>query len=148
VETCYKREAYVAKTIMEFIYEAMEVIGEGFSAFIGGFASLFLISLIIWMVLLFVLLFRELFTPGDIDFKVYFTKVWKMLKLSFEVVAYGAVILAPILIYNSEDKLTYSMVWVASILLTFLFLYLRKQNKNPDGKGRSIRFNRFNRFKK
>lgn len=134
---------------MEFFYEAIETIGEGFKAFIGGFARLFLTSLIIWMISLVVILFRELFTPGDLDFKEYFKKVWKMFKLSFEIVAYGAVVIAPILIYSSEETLIYSMVWVASILLSFLYLYLRKQSKQTQTtgrkeRGRSVRFNRFN----
>lgn len=128
---------------MEFIYETMDVIGEGFSAFIGGFAWLFLISLSIWMVSLLVILFREFFAPGDLDFRDYFQKVWKALKLSFEWVAYGAVFITPIILYKSEETLKYSMIWIASILLSSLFLYLRKQHRSNAPKERKMRFNRF-----
>ena len=89
---------------MEFIFEVIDWIGEAFKAFIGGFARLFLTSLLLWMISLVFLLFRELFTPGDLDFKDYFLKVWKFFKLSFEVVAYGALIVAPILIYTSQRR--------------------------------------------
>lgn len=125
---------------MEFIFEVIDWIGEAFKAFIGGFARLFLTSLLIWMISLVFLLFRELFTPGDLNFKEYFLKVWKFFKLSFEVVAYGALVVAPILIYLSEETLIYSMVWVASFILSFVFLYIRKQSK---GIKNPLRFNRF-----
>lgn len=128
---------------MEFIFEAIDWIGEAFKAFIGGFARLFLTSLLIWMISLVFLLFRELFTPGDLDFKEYFLKVWKFFKLSFEVVAYGALIVAPILIYTSKETLVYSMVWVASFLLSFLFLYIRKQTNGFKRRGSQVRYNRF-----
>lgn len=126
---------------MEFIYETIDVISEGIRAFIGGFARIFLISLLIWMILLVILLFRELFTPGDLDFKEYFKKVWKMLKLAFEGVAYAAVFVAPILIYRSEeDKLTNSMVWVASILLSITFLFLRRRSKSQKKKEDAVQY--------
>lgn len=70
-----------------------------------------------------------------------------MLKLSFEWVAYAhALIIAPILIYTSEeDKLTNYMVWIASILLSILFLYLRWRYKGNKKKEDAFQFNR--RFK-
>lgn len=128
---------------MEFIFEAIDWIGEAFKAFIGGFARLFLTSLVLWMISLVFLLFRELFTPGDLDFKEYFSNVWKFFKLSFEGVAYGALVVAPVLIYLTEETMIYSMVWIASFLLSFVFLYIRKQSRGSKRKEPPFRFNRY-----
>lgn len=128
---------------MEFIFEVIDWIGEAFKAFIGGFARLFLASLLLWMVSLVFLLFRELFRPGDLNFKEYFKDVWKFFKLSFEVVAYGALVIAPILIFRSDDTMTYGMVWVASMILSFVFLYIRKQARGAKRKENSFRYHRF-----
>lgn len=100
----------------------------GFTAFKSGFSYLFLTSLSIWMISLIVILLIELFRPGDLDFRAYFAKIWKLLVYSFEYVAYAGIIIAPILIYNSEDeKLTYSMTMAAAIIVSSGFLYLRTQ---------------------
>lgn|GEM_PF-3200212 len=128
---------------MEFIFEIIDWIGEVFKAFIGGFARLFLTALLIWMVSLVYLLFRELSSPGDLNFKEYFKDVWKFFKLSFEVVSYGGLIVAPILLFRSDETLTYSMVWVAAMILSFVFLYIRKQSRSSRKKDNSFRMNRF-----
>ncbi|SHE78600.1 hypothetical protein SAMN05444392_103140 [Seinonella peptonophila] len=77
------------------------------------------------MVSLIVILFMELFQPGDINFRQYFTKVWRILVYSFEGVAYAGVVILPFIIYNADEKLDSSMKLVAAILLAIGFLYLR-----------------------
>lgn len=107
----------------------MEAIQEGFSAFISGFARLFFASLIVWMGGLIVLLFREMFSSGEFALRDYLNKVWKMFRLSFEIVAYGAVIVGPILVFRAEEdlKLNYIMMTVAAVILSVIYLYIRKQ---------------------
>ncbi|MBA4492973.1 hypothetical protein ACFO25_08210 [Paenactinomyces guangxiensis] len=106
----------------------MEAIQEGFSAFIGGFARIFFISLILWMIGLLVLLFREMFSPGEFVIREYFKKVWKMLLFSFEIAAYGAVVVGPILMFTTEDQfLVYIMVTIDAVILSAIYLYVRKQ---------------------
>ncbi|MFC7441365.1 hypothetical protein [Laceyella putida] len=107
----------------------MEGLQEGFSAFISGFARIFLVSIIIWMVGLVVILFREMFQAGEFHLRDYLHKVWKMLLTSFEFTAYGAVIVGPIMMMRAEEegRLTYSMLTVAAVILSVIYLYIRKQ---------------------
>jgi hypothetical protein len=106
----------------------MELIKTGFEAFKTGFSYLFLTSFVIWMISLIVLLFMELFRPDDLNIREYFAKVWRMLVYSFEYVAYAGVVIAPFMIYYTEDKeLEYSMLLAAAIILSFCFLYLHTQ---------------------
>jgi hypothetical protein len=105
----------------------VEAFQEGFSAFVMGFARIFLISLIIWMVGLVVLLFREMFSGGELVLREYLYKVWKLLLTSFEWVSYLAVLAGPVLILTTGQKLEYGMVTVAALILSAVWLTIRKQ---------------------
>ncbi|SFJ00692.1 hypothetical protein [Thermoflavimicrobium dichotomicum] len=105
----------------------MEAIKEGLSAFILGFFRLFIVSLAIWMAGLLFLLFRELFSARVFQFQEYLRKLWKLFLFAFEGVAYGAVVITPLLIYLAEKKLNYIMVWVAAIILSVIYIYIRRQ---------------------
>jgi hypothetical protein len=105
----------------------VEGLQEGFSAFIMGFFRIFVVSVIIWMIGLIVLLFREMFSAHDFNIREYLYKVWKMLLASFEWTAYVAVVVAPIIMIVSKNYLTYGMVTLAAIILSVIYLYIRKQ---------------------
>lgn len=107
----------------------MEGLQEGFSAFISGFARIFFVSIVIWMIGLVVILFKEMFRAGDFHLRDYLHRVWKILLASFEFTAYGAVVVGPILMMRAEEegRLTYSMLTVAAVILSIIYLYIRKQ---------------------
>jgi hypothetical protein len=105
----------------------VESIQEGFSAFVMGFARLFLISLFIWMFGLVVLLFREMFSGRELVLRQYLQKVWRLLLTSFEWVSYAGVIGGPVLLLFSEEKLTYVMLTVAAVIMSGVWLAIRKQ---------------------
>jgi len=96
------------------------------SALFGGFVRIFLVSLILWMLGLLVLLFREIFNAGQFDIRDYFYKVWRLSLLIFEVVGYGAVIVGPIMMFRTEEYLTYGMMTLDAVLLSLVYLYLRR----------------------
>lgn len=103
----------------------MDWIETGFDAFKSGFSYLFLTSFVIWMISLVVLLFIELFRPDELNFREYFGKVWRILVYSFEYVAYAGVVISPFMIYYTDkNKLDYSMLLAAAIIISFCFLYL------------------------
>ncbi|MCS1350241.1 hypothetical protein [Mechercharimyces sp. CAU 1602] len=106
----------------------MEVIQEFFSKMISGFAWLGLFVFGIWMVSLFVLLFRELFTPGELYFKEYIVKVWKKLIFSFEVTGYGGVVIAPILMFTTGEVYLNIMIFFAAIVFSAISITVRKKN--------------------
>jgi hypothetical protein len=107
----------------------VEALQEGFSAFISGFARVFLVSIVIWMIGLVVILFKEMFHSRELNLRDYLQKVWKMLLASFEFTAYGAVVVGPILFLRAEEeeRLTYGMLTVAAVILSIIYLYIRKQ---------------------
>lgn len=95
------------------------------SAFFGGFARIFLFSLIFWMIGLIILLFREMFNTRRFDIREYLYTVWRMTLLIFEIVGYGAVIVGIVMLFISEDKLTYGMITFDALLLSAIYLYIR-----------------------
>ncbi|RAL25739.1 hypothetical protein [Thermoflavimicrobium daqui] len=107
----------------------MEALKEGFSAFILGFFRLIMVSLGIWMAGLLLLLFRELFSARQFQFQDYLKKLWKLLIFAFEGVAYGGIIIAPIILFfiDSGKKLDYIMVWIDAVILSAIYFYVRKQ---------------------
>lgn len=107
----------------------MEWLHEFFQALIAGFGRIILIAMILWMISLIVLLFRELFRPGDIQFRSYLYRVWKWLLWSFEIASYGGVIVAPVLMYRSEEYLKYGMVLFAAIVFSAVLIHLRRNTK-------------------
>lgn len=100
---------------------------EVFTNFIGGFARIFFVSFIVWMIGLVVLLFRELFNQNDFSFKDYLYKVWKLFILSFEFCGYGGIIVGAILLIITEDYLVYSMVTIAATILSIIYFTIRRR---------------------
>lgn len=100
---------------------------EFFRELIGGFARVIVAALIVWMIFLIVLLFKELFSPGKLDFKEYLYRVWRMLLFSFEITAYGGLIVGPILMFKTERYLTYSLVFVVALLFSALAITIRRK---------------------
>lgn len=98
---------------------------EFISAFFGGFARIFLFSLVFWMIGLIILLFREMFNTSRFDIRKYLYTLWRMTLLVFEIVGYGAVVVGIVMLFSSEEKLTYGMVTFDALLLSALYLYLR-----------------------
>lgn len=115
----------------------MESFQEGFTSFITGFSIILLIAVVIWMIGLVVLLFRELFSPTRLDLRDYLYKVLRMLIVSVECTIYGTVVIAPIMMYVTEEYLRYGMITVAAVILTVISLYIRRQT---GGWGRSGMF--------
>jgi hypothetical protein len=107
----------------------MEWLHEFFQALIAGFGRIILTAMILWMISLIVLLFWELFSPGDIQFRSYLYRVWKWLLWSFEIASYGGVIVAPILMYRTKEYLNYGMVLFAAIVFSAVLIYLRRNTK-------------------
>ncbi|PTX58257.1 hypothetical protein C8P63_1174 [Melghirimyces profundicolus] len=100
-----------------------------FSDLVGGFARLVVGGFLIWMVFIMLLFFRELFTPGDINVRDYLYRAWKRFLFSFELAAYGGVIVAPIMMQDSEDGVAqYTVMMILAILASALFLYIRYQS--------------------
>ncbi|SMO62813.1 hypothetical protein [Melghirimyces algeriensis] len=99
-----------------------------FDDVIGGFARLVVSGFVIWMALVLLLFFKELFTPGDINVRDYLFRAWKRFLLSFEVTAYGGVFVAPYMMKNSEQTAQYTAMLIFAILFSALFLYLRFQS--------------------
>jgi hypothetical protein len=97
-----------------------------FKELVAAFALLVVAGFIVWMAFVLIVFFRELFKPGDIQIRTYLYRVWRLLLLSFELVAYGGVIVAPFLLKSTEDQhLRYSLMLVEAILFSALFLYIR-----------------------
>lgn len=118
----------------------MEWLQDFFTAFIGGFARIFITSFILWMVGLIVLLFRELFSSDEFSFQKYLRKIWKVLLFSFELSAYGGIVVGLILAFTSEQILTYSLVTVDAIILSLIYFNLRRRISNKGvGKGSTER---------
>lgn len=98
-----------------------------FGELVGGFARVIVAALIIWMICLLVLLFKELFSPGKLDFKAYLYKVWRSLLFSFEITAYGGLLVGPYMMFKTEKYLTYAMVFVVALLFSALAITIRRQ---------------------
>lgn len=107
----------------------MDWLHQFFQALIAGFGWIILIAMILWMISLIVLLFRELFQPGDIHFRSYLYRVWKWLLWCFEIASYGGVIVAPILMYRTGEYLNYGMVMFAAIVFSAGLIYLRRNTR-------------------
>jgi hypothetical protein len=105
----------------------VETIQEGISQFVSGFASLFVLSLGIWMFGLIVLLFREMFRSNELVLREYLQKVWKLLLLSFEIVAYGGVVVELFLILYSKDKVSHVFTLLDALILSVVYLSIRRQ---------------------
>ncbi|MDA8352905.1 MAG: hypothetical protein M0Z65_06880 [Firmicutes bacterium] len=100
-----------------------------FSNLVGGFARLVVGGFLIWMVFILFLFFKELFTPGDIQIRDYLYRAWKRFLFSFELSAYGGMIVAPIMMQKSEEEVAqYTVMMVLAILASALFLYIRYQS--------------------
>jgi hypothetical protein len=98
-----------------------------FSAFLGGFARIFIASFILWMIGVVGLLFRELFNNEEFQFRVYLQKLWKVLWVSFQIAGYGSVVVGIIFLFQTDEYLTYSLVTIDGILLSVLYFSLRKR---------------------
>ncbi|WP_044642253.1 hypothetical protein [Risungbinella massiliensis] len=107
----------------------MDWLSEAFSAFLRGFAMIFLTSLVLWMAGLLFLLFRELFSSINFVLKAYLQRVWRMLILCFEYTPYGFVLVGPILLFITKEYLVYSFLTIDAVILTILFFMLRKRLK-------------------
>lgn len=106
----------------------MESIKEGFSAFFLGFVTLFLASLGIWMLGLIVMLFRELFSARVFVIQDYLRRLWKLFVFSFEGIAYLSIVVAPLLLFVVDSyTLNIVMTWIAGIILSILYVYIRRQ---------------------
>ncbi|MBA4601346.1 hypothetical protein [Thermoactinomyces mirandus] len=116
----------------------MESFQEGFSSFITGFSIVFLVAVVVWMVGLVVLLFRELFSPVRFELRTYIHKVFRMLLSSLEWTFYGFVIVGPILMFMTKNYMTYGMITIAAVILSAISLYIRSQTGGFGGK--SFRF--------
>ncbi len=108
----------------------MEWFQDFFSALIGGFARIFIASFILWMVGLIVLLFRELFNSDEFSFQKYLRKIWKVLLFSFELSAYGGIVVGLFLAITSEQVLTYSLVTADAVILSLIYFNFRRRNGN------------------
>lgn len=103
--------------------------GDFFTELVAAFATLVVVGFLIWMAFVVILFFKELFTPGDIQVRAYLYRVWKMFLFSFEITAYGGVVVAPYLMKKAEeDEVTrYTIIMILAILFSALFLYIRYQ---------------------
>ncbi|MFC4076875.1 hypothetical protein [Salinithrix halophila] len=100
-----------------------------FTQLVGAFARLVTAGFLIWMAFVVLLFFKELFTPGDVRVKEYLYRVWRMLLFSFEITAYGGVLVALFfLIKGGEEEgwgLLYGLMLTMAILASWLFIRLR-----------------------
>jgi len=99
-----------------------------FSRLISGFAWMAIFIVLLWIELILILMFRELFSPDDrFRFREYMRRVWRRLLISYEVVSYGGLIVLPVLMLMAEEGAsTYGMTLVASIVLSAVGLYVRR----------------------
>jgi hypothetical protein len=105
-----------------------------FFAFFAGFARIFIASFILWMIGIVGLLFMELFNNEEFQFRLYLQKIWKVLLISFQISAYGSVIVGLILLFKTEEYLTYSLVTMDGIILSILYFSLRRRLGNMSSK--------------
>lgn len=105
------------------------MLGDFFSELVAAFAILVVAGFLIWMAFIVILFFKELFTPGDIHVRDYLYRAWKRFLFSFEITAYGGMVLTPVLIKRAEedDVTRYTMVMILAILFSALFIYIRYQ---------------------
>lgn len=105
------------------------MLADFFGELVAAFATLVVAGFLIWMAFIVILFFRELFTPGDIHVRDYLYRAWKRFLISFEITAYGGMILAPMLIKRAEeDEVTrYTLIMILAILFSALFVYIRYQ---------------------
>ncbi|MBS7529973.1 hypothetical protein IC619_005605 [Hazenella sp. IB182353] len=112
----------------------METIGEFLYSLLAGIGKLLLVAVIVWMIGLIILLFRELFRAGDLNIRTYLYKVWKMLLVCNEFIAYGSLIVGPIMAYRTEgdERLGYIMLSISGLILSGIYIYIRKRVKGID----------------
>ncbi|MCH5583628.1 hypothetical protein MK805_01405 [Shimazuella sp. AN120528] len=108
----------------------MEWLSNFFYAFIGGFARIFITSFILWMIGIVGLLFMELFNNEEFQFRLYLQKVWKVLLISFQIAVYGSVVVGLVLLFKTKEYLTYTLVTIDGILLSILYISLRRRLGN------------------
>ncbi|PTM59687.1 hypothetical protein [Desmospora activa] len=97
-----------------------------FRELVAAFALLVVSGFVLWMVFVVIALFRELFNPGDIQIRSYLYRIWRLLLLSFELVAYGGIFVAMFLLKSAEEeKLRFTLMMIQAILFSVLFLYIR-----------------------
>ncbi|MDR6225228.1 hypothetical protein [Desmospora profundinema] len=97
-----------------------------FKELVAAFALLVVAGFILWMGFVLVVFFLELFKPGDIQIRSYLYRVWRLFMLSFELTAYGGIVVAPFLLKSTEDQhLRFTLVLIEAILFSALFLYIR-----------------------
>lgn len=94
---------------------------------VSSFAEIFLVSFVVWMAALLVLMFRELFSPEDLRVREYLFRVWRTLLLSFEFVAYSAVLISPIMMLLTRKYVEYGTTVCAALILSSVYLYIRKR---------------------
>lgn len=112
----------------------MQWLSDFIFAFLGGFARIFIASFLLWMIGIVVLLFMELFNNEEFQFRIYLQKLWKVLWISFQIAGYGSVVVGIILLFQTEEYLTYSLVTIDGILLSILYFNLRRRLGNSDSK--------------
>lgn len=94
---------------------------------ISSFAKVFFVSFVVWMIALVVLMFRELFSPGELTLRAYLVKVTRALLLSFEFVAYSAVVILLIMTLVTRNYVAYGISTAVAAFLSSIYLIVRKQ---------------------
>lgn len=112
----------------------MEWLSDFVFAFFGGFARIFIGFFILWMIGIIGLLFMELFNNEEFQFRVYLNKIGKVLLISFQIAIFGSVVIGPILLFKTEEYLTYTLVTIDGILLSILYFFLRRRLGKFDSK--------------
>lgn len=116
----------------------MEWLSEFFSAFLGGFARIFIAVFLLWMLGILILLVKELFTSGDFQFRSYIQHIGRILLLAFQVSSFGSIPFGVFMLFQEEpDYLIDSMIIVDGIILTILYFNLRKKIGSQRGADRS-----------
>lgn len=101
---------------------------EGFFAeFIKACATLLIIGLVMWMLFVVIMLFKELFTPGDIQIRTYLYRAWRLIIIAFEITFYGGTVVAAYLLVNGEKYtgLYFGSMLVIAIVISILLLKYR-----------------------
>jgi hypothetical protein len=77
---------------------------------------------------LIVMLFRELFSARVFVIQDYLRRLWKLFVFSFEGIAYLSIVVAPLLLFVVDSyTLNIVMTWIAGIILSILYVYIRRQ---------------------
>ncbi|GGE13036.1 hypothetical protein GCM10011571_13020 [Marinithermofilum abyssi] len=100
-----------------------------FTELLAGFARIVVSGFVLWMVLVVGLLFKELFSPGDVNLRSYLLRVWSLFLNSFEMASYGWVLWSFYRLNSTDADLQYGISLTLSIIASVYFLYLRVTGK-------------------